>query len=90
MEYSKTNEGAASFWERLDVLRSVEEDVSAHLSEAGESCRGCGASIDDFLDAFVLALTALGYEEELHTLPEPGEVESDPKELPMEMVYRRA
>lgn len=89
MEHSKTNEGAASFWERLGVLRSVEEDVFAHLSESGESCRGCGASIDDFLDAFVLALTALGDEEELHTLPEPEDVERDPKGLPMEMVYRR-
>ena len=86
MEYSKTNDRAQAFWERVAVLRKVEEDVYDHLWEVGTGDLEGEPSNDDIVDAFAVALTARGDEEGLETLPEEPEV--DDVGLPMEMVYR--
>ena len=88
MKYSKTQESGSAFWERLFVLQSVDENVVDHLTQAGQACLDCRASIDDYLDAFVLALTAYADEDELETLPSDENAERDNEYLPMEMVYR--
>jgi hypothetical protein len=67
------------------VLRSVKEDVFADLSAVEEACTGCGASGDDYLNAFALALTARAGESELETLPVG--VKEDPTRLSMEIIY---
>ncbi len=88
MEYSKTNDRAQAFWERVAVLRKVERYVYDHLWEVGTGDLGGSPSNDDIVDAFAVALTARGDEEGLETLP--GEPEEDEEGLPMEMVYRPA
>ncbi|EJN61573.1 DUF429 domain-containing protein [Halogranum rubrum] len=89
MEFSKTKQSGSAFWERMAVLQSVaDDDVFDDLADAGEQCMGREASIDDYVDAFVLALTARSDECELETLPE--DVEEDPEGLPMEMVFTRS
>lgn len=86
MRYSKSNDSAQAFWERVSTLRNVEEDICDHLREAGTSDLGGTPSNDDLIDAFAVALTARGDHDGLETLPE--EPEEDTKGLPMEMVYR--
>lgn len=86
MEYSKTNNRAQAFWERVAVLRDVEEGVYDHLWEVGTGDLGGSPSNDDIVDAFAVALTARGDEEGIETLPE--DPETDNKGLRMEMVFR--
>ena len=87
MTYSKTRQPKRAFWERLAALRAVEPDVYDHLWAATESGLDGDASDDDLLDAFVVALTARGVGSGLKTLP--PDPETDPRGLPMEIVYRR-
>lgn len=87
MEYSKTDDQAQSFWERVAVLWEVEEGVYDHLWEVGTGDLGGSPSDDHIVDAFAVALTARGDEEGLETLPE--DPEHDNEGLPMEMVYRQ-
>lgn len=82
--YSKTGQPAAAFWERVDALETVDADVLRAVREVGESL-DCAASNDDVLDAFALALTASPRTPETTTLP--AEPDTDPRGLPMEMVY---
>ncbi|MFD1686799.1 DUF429 domain-containing protein [Halobellus litoreus] len=86
MAYSKTNDGARAFWERVAVLRTLEEDVYDHLWEVGTGDLGGSPSTDDVVDAFAVALTARGDGDGLETLPD--DPEEDEAGLPMEMVYR--
>lgn len=77
----------AAFWERVEILERVDEEVLADLRTAGRDL-DAGASLDDLLDAFVLAVTASSLTGTLETLPADG-TERDPTGLPMEMVYAR-
>jgi predicted RNase H-like nuclease len=86
MAHSKTGQPEPAFWERAAVLRTVEPDIYDHLWAAAASDPGSGASDDDLLDAFAVALTARGDASGLETLPDDPEI--DPRGLPMEIVYR--
>jgi predicted RNase H-like nuclease len=86
MTYSKTVKPRRAFWERAAVLRTVEPDVYDHLWDVASSDIDCGASDDDLLDAFAVALTARGNDAGLETLP--ATPETDPQGLPMEIVSR--
>jgi len=87
-QYSKRSQPAAAFWERVEILETVDKDTIAHVRNSGI---GLDAKVknDDILDALVLALTASNLTGELLTLPEewPSNDEGDPTGLPMEMVY---
>ena len=85
MAYSKTGDPERAFWERAAVLRAVDPDVYDHLWDAAAGLE-CGASDDDLLDAFAVALTARGDDAGLETLP--ADPETDPRDLPMEIVFR--
>jgi predicted RNase H-like nuclease len=82
--YSKTGQGAAAFWERIDILEHADEEVLTHVRDAGSGL-DAGVDNDDILDAFVLALTAHPGTGDLRTLP--GEPPIDERGLPMEMVH---
>lgn len=93
--YSKTGQPALAFWERVEILETVDSNVLEHLRDAAESLARRGRSEDapsfdndDLIDAFALALTASPLSGPLQTLPrDPEDAETDPRELPMEMVY---
>lgn len=87
--YSKTQQPAAAFWERIGILESIDASITANVREAAT---GLNADVgnDDFIDAFALALTASPKTGNFHTLPEewPNNDPGDPtNKLPMEMVY---
>ncbi len=84
MKHSKTSQPLMAFLRRVEVLEQVDEDVLTHLRNAGLAIK-TDASNDDLLDAFVLALTASSFTGPPRTLP--SEPKTDPKDLPMEMVY---
>jgi len=90
MTNSKTGQPAAAFWERVDVLEGVDDDILGEIRTAGSGLAG-GASLDDLLDAFVLAVTASDRTGPLQTLPpaDSPAAERDPADLPMEMVYSK-
>ncbi|WP_435320139.1 DUF429 domain-containing protein [Haloarchaeobius sp. TZWSO28] len=91
MQYSKTGQPAAAFWERVAVLESIDDDFTDNLAEAGKTITEWETpelSNDDLLDAFVLALTAREGFGDYQTLPE--EPVEDEKELSMEMVYAQS
>jgi len=82
MEYPKrTREG---FLERMRILKIVEPRAEQMIAVAFLTHGGFEAVRDDVVDAFVAAVCARAAEN-LKTLPEIPE--SDPKGLPMEMVY---
>jgi predicted RNase H-like nuclease len=87
MANSKTGRPAPAFWERVRVLKAVDGDFEAALLAAGEAVADWdhGASNDDLLDAFALAITASDLTGDLRTLPE--DPETDAAGLRMEMVY---
>jgi len=88
MNYSKTGQPAAAFWERVGVLEEIDDAVVESIRDAG---RGLDADVgnDDIVDAFALALTASPKTSETHRLPDehPEDDRGDPAGLPMEMVY---
>jgi len=90
MAYSKTGQPAAAFWERVGVLETVDDAILADVRAAGTDLGG-GTSMDDLLDAFVLAVTASDLTGSLRTLPpaDSPRVERDPAGLPMEMGYSK-
>jgi predicted RNase H-like nuclease len=90
MEYSKTGQPAAAFWERVDVLEGVDDGILRDL-QAGGTGIGGQASTDDLVDAFALAVTASDLTGSLRTLPpaDSPDAERDPAGLPMEMVYSK-
>jgi len=82
--YSKTGQPAAAFWERIDVLEAVDEEIVSHVRAAADSL-DADVGNDDLVDAFVLALTASPNTGDLRTLP--ADPPTDEAGLPMEMVY---
>lgn len=87
MVHSKTGAPLMAFWERVETLEQVDEDILSDIQAAGGNLE-TDASNDDLLDAFALAVTASPLTGDLQTVPE--EPEFDPKDLPMEMVYAKA
>lgn len=85
MNYSKSGQPAAAFWERVEVLRQIDPGIHDHLRDASMNLDEMVGN-DDVIDAFALALTASPLTSELHSLPDKGP-EFDEKELPMEIVY---
>lgn len=87
-EYSKTQQPAAAFWERVAILDKIDSEILGHIGEGGT---GLDAKVgnDDLVDAFALALTASPKTGQLRTLPadQPADDDCDPTNLPMEMVY---
>jgi len=87
-EYSKTQQPAAAFWERVAILEESDSDVLSHIRNAGTDL-DAQVGNDDIVDAFALAITASPKTDEVQTLPakNPEGDEGDPEGLPMEMVY---
>lgn len=85
MDYSKTGQPAAAFWERVATLEDVDQDILTHVRDAGTNLNA-KVENDDIIDAFALALTASPLTGELRSLPEDAK-STDPTGLPMEMVY---
>ena len=86
--HSKTGAPASAFWERIDILETVDSAVLEHVRTVGR-CLSAEVTNDDILDAFVLALTASPRTGPLQQLPKkwPSDDPGDPANLPMEMVY---
>ncbi|QOS12006.1 DUF429 family protein [Haloferax gibbonsii] len=74
--------------ERLSAMTNVEEYCDQHWRHLAESLgtKGGTVGLDDLLDALVLALTAFADDAEYKSLP--SQPLTDPKGLPMQMVYR--
>lgn len=72
------------FTERMTILSILHPDAETLVASAFLAYGGFEAARDDVVDAFVLALCARK-PTQLKTLPE--EPETDPKGLPMQMVY---
>lgn len=87
-EYSKTQQPAAAFWERVSILENADTQVLTHIRKGGSDL-DAKVGNDDLIDAFSLALTASQETASLQTLPEewPDGDQGDPTGLPMEMVY---
>lgn len=87
-EYSKTQQPAAAFWERVTILESVDSQILTHIREGGTDL-DAEVGNDDLMDAFSLALTASERTAPSQKLPEelPDGDQGDPTGLPMEMVF---
>lgn len=87
-KYSKTGAPVAAFWERVEILENVDADVLTGLREAGTDLSS-EATLDDLVDAFVLAVTGSKLTTDPRTLPEDEAMEFDSylDDWPMEMVY---
>ena len=72
------------FTERMTILSILHPDAETLVASAFLAHGGFEAARDDVVDAFVLALCARK-PTQLKTLP--GEPETDPRGLPMQMVY---
>jgi len=84
LEYSKRY--ASGYAERMRTLAGYDRDAPPAVQAAAESTGAHEVGVDDVLDATVLAYTARPGDGKLRSLPpEPG---TDPKGLPMEIVYR--
>ncbi len=73
--------------ERLAVLARYVPHVQEVFDLALSKWRRREVARDDILDAMAAGVTALGYPDELATIPETPEIDS--RGLRMEMVYRR-
>lgn len=88
-EYSKTQQPAAAFWERVGILKTIDSNIIDHIWDAA---KGLDAEVgnDDLIDAFALALTASPLTGATETLPHEqpeGEAGDPTGKLQMEMVY---
>lgn len=86
MRHSKSRRPLMAFWERVEALERVQQDVLGTVRTAALEL-DTEADNSDLLDAFVLAVTASPLTDDLQTLP--PKPEEDPEGLPMEMVYAR-
>lgn len=88
-EYSKTGQPAAAFWERIEILKDIDDAIIDDVHDASTDL-DAKVGNDDIIDAFALALTASQKTGSLRTLPDerPTDDTGDPTDkLPMEMVY---
>jgi predicted RNase H-like nuclease len=84
LSYSKRT--AAGYAERMRTLVEFDSAAAPTVQAIAEETGGHEVTVDDVLDALVLAYTARPGPGELRTLPD--EPATDPKGLPMRMVYR--
>jgi predicted RNase H-like nuclease len=84
-EYSKTGQPAAAFWERIEILETIDDAIIDDVRDASTDL-DAKVSNDDVIDAFALALTASRKTGSLRTLPDEPPTD-DTGNLPMEMVY---
>jgi predicted RNase H-like nuclease len=77
----KTRDG---FAQRMTILSILDQDAEALIAAAWLAHGGWDADRDDLVDAFVLMLCA-SHGSRLRSIP--AEPETDPQDLPMEMVY---
>jgi predicted RNase H-like nuclease len=84
-EYSKTGQPAAAFWERIEILETINDAIIDGVRNASID-RDAKVANDDVIDAFSLALTASPKTGSLRTVPDEPPTD-DTGDLPMEMVY---
>lgn len=84
LQYSKTTAGG--YAERMRTLASNDPDAPPVVQAVAESTAGTAVTVDDVLDAVVLAYTASPGTAPLRSLP--PEPPTERKGLPMEIVYR--
>jgi predicted RNase H-like nuclease len=84
LQHSKTTAGG--YAERMRTLASHDTDAPPVVQAVAESAGGTDVTVDDVLDAVVLAYTAQPGDGPLRSLP--PEPPTDQKGLPMEIVYR--
>jgi len=85
---SKRQQPAAAFWERVKILKDIDDKITDNIRDAGTDL-DIKVRNDDIVDGFALALTASPKTGDLRTLPDqwPKGDEGDPKRVSMEMVY---
>lgn len=83
---TSSKKSTAGLHERLRLLRSMNVHSDAVVCDALITYPRTEVATDDILDALVAAVTALGDEAGLKSIPE--DPETDSMGLPMEMVYR--
>mgnify|MGYP000707533950 CR=1 FL=1 len=89
MNYSKTGQPAAAFWERITVLEGIDSNILEGLRNASTDFN-LKIRNDDVVDAFALAVTASPMTGSSRRLPDewPDGDEGDPTgELPMKIRY---
>ncbi len=84
LEHSKKKAGG--YAERMRTLAAFDPDAAPVVQAAAEAAGGADVAVDDVLDAVVLAYTARPGPGELYSLP--PDPPTDPKGLPMRIVYR--
>ncbi|PSQ15281.1 DUF429 domain-containing protein [Halobacteriales archaeon QS_8_69_26] len=84
LEHSKRR--AAGYAERMRTLADYDRDAPPTVQRVAEATAGHDVTVDDVLDAVVLAYTARPGPGELRSLP--PDPPTDPTGLPMRMVYR--
>jgi predicted RNase H-like nuclease len=84
LDHSKRKAGG--YAERMRTLAGHDPDAPPVVQAVAESAGGASVTVDDVLDAVVLAYTASPGAAPLRSLP--SEPPTDPKGLPMEIVYR--
>jgi len=86
--HSKTGVPVAAFWERVEILEKIDEEILGDIRNAGIELES-KAKNDDLLDAFGLAITGSPLTDPVKSLPRdpPENDNGDLKGLPMEMVY---
>ncbi|MDG5778534.1 DUF429 domain-containing protein [Haloarculaceae archaeon H-GB2-1] len=84
LSYSKRTAGG--YAERMATLASFDPDAAPTVQRVAEATGGHDVTVDDVLDAVVLAFTARPGPGDLRTLPRDPEV--DAAGLPMQIVYR--
>jgi predicted RNase H-like nuclease len=84
LEHSKRH--AAGYAERMRTLAGHDRDAPPAVQAAAEATEAHEVTVDDVLDAVVLAYTARPGRGELRSLP--PDPPTDPEGLPMRMVYR--
>lgn len=82
----RDRETAAGYAERLRTLAGFDADAPVDVVTASEATGGHPVIVADVLDATALALTVRPGAGTLHSLP--ADPPTDPKGLPMRMVYR--
>jgi predicted RNase H-like nuclease len=84
LQHSKRKAGG--YAERMRTLATFDADAPAAVQSAAEAAGGDDVAVDDVLDATVLAYAARPGPGERYSLP--ADPPTDPKGLPMQIVYR--
>jgi predicted RNase H-like nuclease len=82
----RSKKKAGGYAERMRALAGFDPDAPPTVQAAAEAAGGADVAVDDVLDAVVLAYVARPGPGEIHSLP--PDPPTDPKGLPMRIVYR--